>query len=149
MSHHKRIADHQIFKFIFHLARHLIDHGTFQMYHFVMGKHKNVFLTLVITHGKSHFVVIILAEIRIKFHIIQEIMHPSHIPFITEIQSVIFHTAGDFRPCRRFLSDHDCSRVSSKDQCIDMLKKLHCLKILIITVFIRNPLSRLLSIIQI
>ena len=81
MAEHKRIAGFQILEFFLRLSRHLIDHRAFQMHDLIMGEHENVILGERIRHGESHLVVIIFSEIRIQLHVIQEVMHPSHIPF--------------------------------------------------------------------
>ena len=76
-------------------------------------------------------------------------MHPSHVPLITEIQSVIFDRTSYFRPCSRLFCNHYNARISAEDQCIDMLKELDCLKVFISTIDIWNPLTVFLTIIQI
>ena len=149
MSHHKCITCHKILELISFKSRHLIQHGAFQMYNFIMRKNKNILLTLVIAHGKCHLIMIVFTEIWIQFHVIQKIMHPSHIPFITEIQSIFFDWTCHFRPCCRLLCNHYNTRISTENQCIDVLKKLNRLKIFISTINIRNPLTIFLTIIQI
>ena len=118
MPHHEGISNHQVAVFINAKSRHFVQHGTFQMNHLIVRKYQNVFLTVVIAHGKCHLVVIIFTEIRIQFHVIQEIMHPSHIPFVSKIQTAIFGFSGYHRPCGGFFCDHHCARISAANQCI-------------------------------
>ena len=92
---------------------------------------------------------IIPSKVRIQLHVIQKIMHPAHVPLIAEIQSVILHWSGHLRPCGRFLRNHDSSRISSENQGINMFKELDCLQVLIVAVLVRNPLTGLLSVIEI
>ena len=149
MSHHKRVACHEIAELINAKSRHFVNHGAFQMYNLIVGEHQNVFFALIVAHRKCHLVMIIPAEVRIQLHVIQEIMHPAHVPLIAEIQSVILHRSGHLRPCGRFLCNHDSSRISSENQGIDMFKELDCLQVLIVAVLVRNPLTGLLSVIEI
>ena len=81
MPHHKSIACLQVGILIRSDPRHLIEHRTFQMHHFVVGQYQNIVLAVRITHGKSHLVMMVLPKIRIQFHIFGKIMHPAHIPF--------------------------------------------------------------------
>ena len=148
--HHKIcIRQTQVCKLGILIARHLINHRTLQMNNFIMREHQYILLTLIITHRKGHFIMIILAEIRIKLHIIKEIMHPAHIPLHGKVQTTIFCFSSHHRPCGRLLCHHNCSLVASGDQRIDMTEELYCLQILILAVFVRQPLSILFSIIKI
>ena len=119
------------------------------MYHFIMRQHKNIIFTLVVTHCKGHLIVVVLTEKRIQLHIIEEIMHPAHIPLIAEIKSIILYRTGHLRPCCRFLRNHHCSRISSENDRINMFEKLNGLQIFISAIFVCHPLSILLSVIQI
>ena len=76
-------------------------------------------------------------------------MHPAHIPFQAEAQSVILRSTCHFRPCRRFLCDHDSAFISSEHYRIQMFEEFDCLKVLISAIFIRNPLSILFAVIEI
>ena len=149
MYQHKRISCHQITVFVNAKSRHFIQHGTFQMNNLIVRKYENVFLTIIVTHGKCHLIMIVFAEIWIQFHVIQKIMHPSHVPFISEIQSAVLGFSGYHRPCGGFLCDHNCSRISAADQCIQMAEKFNRFQVFIFTVLIWNPLSGFFTIIQI
>ena len=76
-------------------------------------------------------------------------MHPAHIPLVAEVQTILFYRSGNLRPCGRFLRNHHRSRITTKDQRINMLKELDCFKILVATINVRNPLTVLLAIIKI
>ena len=149
VSHHKCISGFQIRIFIKSKSRHLIQHRTLEMYHLIMRQYQNIILTVCITHGKCHQMMVILSEIWIQFHIFCEVMHPSHIPLQTESQSTFFYISGNLRPCRRFLCDHKCSRISSKYNRIQMSEEIDCLQVLILAIFVCNPFSVLPSVIQI
>lgn len=43
MSHHKRVACHEIAELINAKSRHFVNHGAFQMYNLIVGEHQNVF----------------------------------------------------------------------------------------------------------
>ena len=119
------------------------------MYHFIVGKHQNIILTVGIGHGEGHFVVIVFPEIGIQLHIFQKIMHPTHVPLKAEIQTVLFHRARHFRPGCGFLSDHHRPFISAQHYGIQVLEEFDGLQIFISAVFICHPLSVLFAIIQI
>ena len=115
MADHIGISCLQVFKFVLTQAGHLVDHRTLQMNHFVMRKDQDKVLAVGIGYGEGHLIMVIFSEIRIQLHILQEVMHPSHIPFQAEAQAAVLGIAGDQRPCRRFLGDHDNTFIFSKD----------------------------------
>ena len=84
VSHHECITSFKVSIFIKSQSRHLIKHRTLKMYHFIMRQYQDIILTVCITHGKCHQMMIILTEIWIQLHIFREIVHPSHIPLQAE-----------------------------------------------------------------
>ena len=89
------------------------------------------------------------AEIGIQLHILCKIMHPSHVPFQAEAQTVILHTSRHLGPGRGFFSDHQRSRVPSQHNRIEMFEKSDSFQIFISAVFIRYPFPVAFSVIQI
>ena len=119
------------------------------MNNFVMRQHKNIIFTVCILHRKRHHMMCIFTEIRIKFHVLRKIVHPSHIPFQAETKAVVFGRSCHLRPCRRFFRDHHSAFVPSQNNRIQMFKEIDRLKILVASVFVRDPLSVLFSVIKI
>ena len=119
------------------------------MHHFIMGKNQHISLTVSIGHGESHLIMVELTEIRVKLHVFQEIIHPSHVPLQTESKSILLCITCNHRPCSGFFSDHNCSVISTKNYCIQMFKELNRFQVLISTVFIGYPFSVFLTVIQI
>ena len=76
------------------------------MNHFVVGQHQDEILTGGVGHAEGHLVVVKFAEIRVQFHVFQEIVHPDHVPFEFETKAAVFRSAGNHRPCGGFLCDH-------------------------------------------
>ena len=150
MSEHEGISGFQVFKLIVIQSRHLVDHRAFQMNYFIMRQHQHIFFTECIGHGESHLVMIVFAVNRIQFHIFQEIMHPSHVPFKCKSKTVFFfHISGHFRPCSRLFCDHHNAFISSLHQSIQMFEEFNGFQILIAAVLVGNPLSVSLAVIKI
>ena len=85
-------------KFFFIRSIHLIDHRTFAVYNLVMRIRQDIILAVGIIHGEYNRSVIIFSEQRIQFHVVQSIMHVTHIPFVNKSQSVrIINIACHFR----------------------------------------------------
>ena len=57
--------------------------------------------------AKGQLPVVIMAEIWIALHVIQEIVHPAHVPLEVESKAAVILIAGDLRPGRGLLSDQD------------------------------------------
>ena len=125
MPHHKGISHLEIGKLIVIQARHLTYHGAFQMHHLIVGQHQNVILTVGVGHGKGHKIVRPVAEIGVQLHILQEVIHPSHIPLEGKAQSVIFRNVRYLGPCGGFLRNHHHARISSQQAGIKMLEKFN------------------------
>ena len=143
MEKHERVGCLQILKLVVQVSRHLVEHGTLQVDHLVMGDHQDVFLAVGVGHGECHLVMVVFAEIGIQLHVLQEVVHPSHVPLQGESQAVVLRLAGNLRPCGGFLGDHHCSVIPSQIHCIQVLEELNRFKVLIVAVFIGNPTGRL------
>ena len=58
MSYHKGVSGLQIGKFVLIAARHLVDHGTFQVYYLVMGENENEVFAGGIGKAEGHLIVV-------------------------------------------------------------------------------------------
>ena len=92
---------------------------------------------------------IIFPEIRVQLHILQEIVHPAHIPFQAESQSFILHISGHLRPGCGLLCNHHGTFVASQYTGIQMLEEVNGFQVFIIPVFVGHPLAVLLAVIQV
>ena len=71
----------------------------------VMGQHQDIFFTGKICESERHLVVVVFAEIRVQLHVLQEIVHPSHIPLKGKAKTLVLRFPGDFRPCGGLFRD--------------------------------------------
>ena len=149
MAKHKQVPALQIPESVFTDTRHFFDHGALQMNHLIMRENKNKLLTCGITHAKGHLIVIVLTEIRIQFHIIEEIMHPTHIPFICKSKPIVLRSLCDLRPCRRFFRNDNRAVFSATDHRIQMFEELNRIQIPIAAEFIRYPFTIFAAIVKI
>ena len=119
------------------------------MDNFIVGKNKNELLRICIGHTECHLVVVEFAEIWIQFHVIQEVMHPAHVPLVCKAKTVIFRCFRDLRPCCGFFRYNKCTVFSATDQGIQMLEEFHGIQVSIAAIFVGNPLTILTAIVQI
>ena len=102
-----------------------------------------------IKHGNRKLIMIIFPFDRIFAQVFQKIFCPSATPFIIESCMIIFHTVCQLRPETIFLRDQKQSRISLFDHGIQMFQKFQSIQILIGSIHIWCPLSRISAIIQI
>ena len=115
MADHIGIACLQVLELVLSKTRHLIDHRAFQMDNLVMRKDQDKVLAVSVSNREGHLIMVIFSEIRIQFHVLQEVMHPSHIPFQAEAQAAVLGISGNQRPGCGFFSAHHSPFILSKD----------------------------------
>ena len=108
MTHHKAVGGAEVRELLLlGIPRHLTCQGSFSVDHLVMGEYQNKFFTVCVEHAEGQLPVVVMAEIRIALHVIQEIVHPAHVPLEVESKSAIVLITGDLRPGRGLFSDQD------------------------------------------
>ena len=66
------------------------------MDHLVVGKYQDELLALGIEHAEGQLPVVVMAEIWIALHVIQEIVHPAHVPLEVESSPPSFSSPETF-----------------------------------------------------
>ena len=108
MTHHKAVGSAEVRELLLlGVPRHLSCQGTFSVDHLVVRKYQDELLAVGIEHAEGQLPVVVMAEIRIALHVIQEIVHPAHVPLEVESKSAIVLITGDLRPGRGLFSDQD------------------------------------------
>ena len=108
MTHHKAVGGAEVRELLLlGIPRHLTCQGTFSVDHLVVGKYQDELLAVGIEHAEGQLPVVVMAEVWITLHVIQEIVHPAHVPFEVKAQSAVVLVPGDFRPRCGFLRDQD------------------------------------------
>ena len=82
------------------------------MNHLIMGEHQHKILAVSIDHAEGQLIVVMGPEIGIIADIGKEIIHKAHIPFQVKTKTVLFHLAGDLRPCSGLLGNHQNPRIT-------------------------------------
>ena len=141
MHHHQTIGCSEIAELLRHCSRHLVNHRFLQMHNFVMRKHQHIILAVSIHKAECDLILMVLTENRIALHILKEIVHPSHVPFISKAKTAVIHISSYLRPGCRFFRDHHSPRISLCHNRIQMLQESNGLIVLIAAILIRNPVA--------
>ena len=149
MTEHIGIAHPQIGIFIHRIAWHLVHHGTFQMHHFIVGQGQDIFLRLIVTHGKGHAIVAALPVDGIQLHIFAEIVHPAHVPLEGESQAVSPDLTCHIGPGGGFFRYGEESRIGSPYHGVHVFEEFNGLQVLVAAELVGQPLAVLLTIVQI
>ena len=97
----------------------------------IVREHQNVVLGKCIGHAEGHLVMVVFAEVWIELHVIEEVMHPSHVPFVGEMQAAVLYASRYLRPRCGLLGNHDDTFVSSAHQGIQVFEELDGFEIFI------------------
>ena len=124
-----------------HVARHPANQRLLPMYHLIVGQRQNIILTVCICHGKSHLVVIIFPIDEICAHVVQSIIHPSHVPFEVESQTSHFRRTGYQRKCTAFFCDSKSAREITSNHLIELTDEAYCIKICIASILVIYEIS--------
>src|ERR1700722_960904 len=82
-------------------------------------------------------------------HVLQKIVHPTHIPFETKSQATQISRTRNAGPSRRFFCDSHDSRETLVTNGVEMFQKFDSVEILAPTVNVGHPFVRLPRIVQV
>ena len=108
---------------------------------FVMGKAQDKILGECVHHGETELVVVPLSRVGISLEVIQRIVHPAHVPLVSEAKAAVRYRMRDLRPCRGLLGDHHNVRIILRHDRIEVTDKVDRLKVIRAAVDIRNILG--------
>ena len=106
-----------------------------------MGKYQDKILTGGIGHAKGHLVMIVFAEIGVKLHVLQKIVHPTHIPLKLKAKTIIFWFSSYHRPSSRFLGNNHSTFTSLIYNTIEVAEEFDSFQIFIFTIFVSYPVA--------
>ena len=119
------------------------------MDYLIMRQAQKEFLTVGIDHTESQFIMGSASVDRILLHVIDEVVHPSHVPLIVKAQTVIFYFSGDLGPGGGFFCDKQGIRMFFLEDRIQMFQELDSFQVFISAVDIGYPFAVIFPIIQV
>ena len=114
-----------------------------------MRKRQYVIFAESVGYSESKFVVITLSEERVGSDIIQNIVHPTHVPLEIETQSAHGRRHRYHRECRGFLRHSERPRETRQNRPVHVLKERDRLQVIVAAVFVGAPFAALTVIVQI
>src|SRR5438132_2597938 len=149
MPEHPRIKHPQIGKLLPDVARHFGKQRAFPMDNFIVTQHQNEMLLKSVDERKGNISLMKSAVNGIELHVIEEVMHPAHVPFKAEPKSAEISRARNAGPGRRFLGDGHYSRKTFVANFFETFQKIDGIEIFAAAKSVRDPLSFLARIIEI
>src|ERR1041385_332136 len=87
MSVHPSVKHSEVSEFLPFVARHFCDERAFAVHHFVMAQHQNKVLLKCVDERERDVAVMKAPVNRIETHILEEVVHPTHVPFETKAEA--------------------------------------------------------------
>ena len=129
-------------------ACHFVEQGFFAVHHLVVRNGKHVVLVKGIHNGKIHFAVVIGAPQGIFLYVGKGIVHPPHVPFVREAETVVFKSR-DLHDGGGFLGNGHHVGVICGKVAVHFLEERNRLKVAVVAVLIGNPFARRFVVIEI
>ena len=121
MTHHIAVTGLQVGKLFLSGSRHLAQHRRLSVHHLVMGKHQHEPLAVGINHAEGEHIVAAGTEVGVLSDIVQEIVHPAHVPLHVKAKAAFLLASRNQRPCGRFLRDGQGAAAPLMNHAVDML----------------------------
>ena len=106
VGHHVAHKGAQPRKFLLIVAGHFIQQRALPVHHLIVGDGQDKVFAEGVHHAEGELIVVVAAEVGVQRGVEQGIVHPAHVPFEVEAQPPDLRRAGDQRPCRGLLRDH-------------------------------------------
>src|SRR5437764_3125511 len=103
MPIHPRVKHPQIRELLPLVARHFVQERAFAVHDLIVAEDENEMLLERIHEREGDVVVVKAPEDRIERHVMEEVVHPAHVPFEPEAESAEMRWARDTGPGGRFL----------------------------------------------
>ena len=87
------------------VTRHFIDERTLAVNDLVMAQHKDEMFMERVEHRECDLALVISAVNRVFADVAEAVVHPAHVPLVSEAQSSCVGGSRYSRPCRGFLGD--------------------------------------------
>src|SRR5437762_10529280 len=107
-----------------------------------MAENENEILRKRVEQRKSDVAVMITAINRIEAHVLEEVVHPAHVPFETEPKTAQISGPRHAWPVSRFLGDCDDARETLVTNFVELFQEIDGVEIFTAAVNVRDPLTR-------
>ena len=143
------VGEAEVCKLLPVVARHLAEHGTLAVYHFVMAENLYEVFRISVDHAERKLVVVVLAVDRFVLDVAQEVVHPTHVPLVVEAETALLWRASDAREASRFFGDEDGMRGQAAHDAVQVLEEFERIVVDVAAVLVRHPFARTLTVVEV
>ena len=119
------------------------------MHHFVVRERQDEVLGVHVERGKGDQVVVPAAVDRILVHVLEDVVHPSHVPLEGEPEAAEMHGPRHAGKRGRFFGRRQRPGMFAVRQAVQLLEKRDGVEVLAAAERVRHPLSRLARVVEI
>ena len=119
------------------------------MHHFVVRQRHDEMLAVLVEHGESELVVMVLAVHRILAEVEERVVHPAHVPLEGEPEPAVAHRLGHAGPRGRFFRDGETARRLQPNRLVGLLEKLDRFQVFASAILVAQPLARFAAVVEI
>ena len=105
------------------VSRHLVDQRTLPVNHLIVGKRENEVLVIGVEHAERQVVLVERAVHRLVGEVLERVVHPPHVPLVSEAEPAGINRTGHAGECRGFFGNHHDARVLSVRHAVDLLEE--------------------------
>ena len=98
VGEHECVKQPQVGKFAPFVPRHFAQQGLFAMHYLVMGEGQDEIFGEGIKQAEGQLVMMVMAVDGVFAHVLQSVMHPTHVPLHRKAQSASPSRTGHLRP---------------------------------------------------
>jgi hypothetical protein len=146
---HERVQHAQVGGLLPPVAGHLVEQRALAVHHLVVRERQDEVLGVGVEHRERDLVVRPPAVDGVALHVLQDVVHPAHVPLVGEPETAEVHRPAHRGPRGRFLRRGDRPRRVLVRQRVQLPQELHRLEVLAPTVPVGHPLPRLARVVQV
>src|SRR5215204_3261432 len=149
MGVHEAVVGAKVGELLPIVTGHLVYQGALAVYYLVVREGQDEVLVEGVDEGERDLVVVVLAVDGILGHVLQAVVHPAHVPLVTEPQTTHRGRAADHGPGCRFLREGGGAWVLTEDELVRALQECYGLQVLVAAVHVREPLALLPGVVEV
>ncbi|MNS29231.1 hypothetical protein D3C72_612260 [compost metagenome] len=131
------------------VAGHLVEQRLLEVHHLVVREGQHELLGQVIHDAEGQVVVVEAAVDRVHGHVLEDVVHPAHVPLEVEAQPALGHRAGHLREGGRLLGDRDDVGEVLVNLVVGVLDELDGFQVLAPAVLVGHPVPALAAVVQV
>ena len=131
------------------VSRHLANQRALAVHHLVVAERQDEVLAEGIHHAESHRIVVETAVHRVLRHVAQRVVHPAHVPLVTETEPASRGGHRHTGPRGRFLRDAETIREVAADALVQALQERDGLEVLVAALRVGDPVTGAAAVIEV